>query len=199
MNNDPRGTITQQGNTLRIDNALVEDIFCINSSRGHIVVSYSILEANQMVSINKLQLNINNNTIILNSFGQNMGLCQIRTGMWINAVFSSRMTRSNPPQSNAFVIVVQSRGQSQEPASSVTTDRIAYVDPRSRFVYTGNPGNVNSQIRFVVSDSTRITDRCGNRISIRSLRPGQMARITHAEFMTASIPPQTTAYRIQLI
>lgn len=198
MNNDPRGTITQQGNALRIDNALVEDIFCINNSRGHIVISYSMVETNQMVSINKLQLNINNNTIILNSFGQNMGLCQIRTGMWVNAVFSSRMTRSIPPQSNAFVIVVQSRSQSQEPPS-VTTDRIAFVDPRNNFIYTGNPNNINRQIRFVVSANTRITDRRGNPISIRSLRPGQMVRITHANFMTASIPPQTTAFRIQLI
>ena len=195
MNNDPRGTIVRQGNALRIDNAFVEDSSCTNNSNGTILISYSMPEAGQMVSIQTLQLNINRNTVIINSFGQSVGLCRIQPGMWINAVFSSRMTRSIPPQSNAFMIVVRSRIQE----TSVTTDRIADVDACNGFIYTGNRGDINSQIRFSVPNTTPITDRAGRPISIHSLRPGQMVRITHANFMTASIPPQTTAYRIQLI
>ena len=30
MNNDPRGTIIQQGNIMRIDNALIEEVFCLD-------------------------------------------------------------------------------------------------------------------------------------------------------------------------
>ena len=103
-------------------------------------------EAGQMVSIQTLQLNINRNTVIINSFGQSVGLCRIQPGMWINAIFSSRMTRSIPPQSNAFMIVVRSRIQE----TSVTTDRIADVDACNGFIYTGNRGDINSQIRFSV-------------------------------------------------
>ena len=42
MNNDPRGTIIQQGNVMRIDNALVEDVFCYDNKIGHILVSYAV-------------------------------------------------------------------------------------------------------------------------------------------------------------
>lgn len=198
MNNDPRGSIVQQGNTLRIDNALVEDIFCRNNSTGNLIISYSAPEANQLISIQTIQLNINSNTTIIDSFGRNVNLCSIQTGMWVNAIFSSRITGSLPPQSNAFIIIVKRQPQPQ-PMPSVTTDRIASVDTRNNFIYTGNPNNLNSQIRFVLSNSTPIKDRFGNPISIRVLRPGQMVRITHASFMTASIPPQTTAYSIQLL
>lgn len=197
MNNDPRGTIVQQGNTLRIDNALVEEAFCLNNSTGNLLISYAMPEANMITSIQTLQLNINRNTIIVDSFGRNVNLCNIQVGMWINAIFSPRMTRSIPPQSNALMIIVQR--QAQQNAPSVTTDRIAFVDLCNHFVYTGNPNNPNSQIRFVVSNTTPITDQFGRPIRINSLRPGQMVRVTHESFMTASIPPQTTALRIQLI
>lgn len=197
MNNDPRGTIVQQGNTLRIDNALVEEAFCLNNSTGNLLISYAMPEANMITSIQTLQLNINRNTIIVDSFGRNVNLCNIQAGMWINAIFSSRMTRSIPPQSNALMIIVQRQAQQNVP--SVTTDRIAFVDLCNNFVYTGNPNNPNSQIRFVVSNTTPITDQFGRPIRINSLRPGQMVRVTHESFMTASIPPQTTALSIQLI
>mgnify|MGYP000134521378 CR=1 FL=1 len=39
MSNDPRGTIIQQGNIMRIDNALVEEVFCYDNSVGHILIS----------------------------------------------------------------------------------------------------------------------------------------------------------------
>jgi len=54
-------------------------------------------------------------------------------------------------------------------------------------------------MRFVVSQATEILDQTGSSIPLSALQPGQMARIEHANFQTASIPPQTTAYRIQVI
>lgn len=196
MPNDPRGTIVRQGNVLRIDPALVEDASCRNNSNGTILISYSMPAANQAVFIQTLQLNVNNNTLIINPLGRRVGLCQIQPGMWINAVFSPRMTRSIPPQSNAIMIVVQSPLQT---SSSVTTDRIVSVDPRNNLILTGNPVNPNKQIRFAVPDTTPIIDRAGRPISLRLLRPGQLVRVTHANFMTASIPPQTTALFIQVL
>ena len=196
MSNDPRGTIIQQGNIMRIDNALVEEVFCYDNSVGHILISYAVRDADQVTSIQTLRLNTGRNTVILNMFGRRINACQLRKGMWINAVFSSRMTRSIPPQATAFLIIVK---RNPRPQNNTTDGRIASVDPRNRFLITGNPDDINSQIRYTISDDTVILNRFGNPIPLRALRPGQMVRITHADFQTASIPPQTAAYRIQII
>ena len=196
MSNDPRGTIIQQGNIMRIDNALVEEVFCYDNSVRHILISYAVRDADQVTSIQTLRLNTGRNTVILNMFGRRINACQLRKGMWINAVFSSRMTRSIPPQANAFLIIVK---RNPRPQNNTTDGRIASVDPRNRFLITGNPDDINSQIRYTISDDTVILNRFGNPIPLRALRPGQMVRITHADFQTASIPPQTAAYRIQII
>ena len=196
MSNDPRGTIIQQGNIMRIDNALVEEVFCYDNSVGHILISYAVRDADQVTSIQTLRLNTGRNTVILNMFGRRINACQLRKGMWINAVFSSRMTRSIPPQANAFLIIVK---RNPRPQNNTTDGRIASVDPRNRFLITGKPDDINSQIRYTISDDTVILNRFGNPIPLRALRPGQMVRITHADFQTASIPPQTAAYRIQII
>ena len=55
---------------------------------------------------------------------------------WINAVFSSAMTRSIPPQANAFLIMVQRRRPQIEIATSI--GRIASIDAANGFLYTGN-------------------------------------------------------------
>lgn len=197
MNNEIIGTVLQQGNVMRIENALVEEVFCFDDSSGYIVVSYTEPGGGRNRFSQNLRLNINRNTVILNSFGGRMCPCCIRQGMRIDAAFSARTTRSIPPQASAFLIIVQRRPQ--ENPSVVSDGRIAFVDTTNNFLYTGNPNNINSQTRYVVTDQTVISDRSGRRIRLGALRPGQMVRITHANFQTASIPPQTTAFRIQLI
>ena len=191
MSKDSRGTISQQGGVMSVDNALVEDVFIQKGSIGYLTVSYAVREANSMTSIRLLRLMVGRNTVLLNSLGQNMCLCNIRKGMWIDAIFSPVMTRSIPPQSNAFVIIARNE---MRPSASVTTDRIVSVD-----VNTGNPNNINSQMRFVLPNTATISDRNGNPTSLRFLRPGQLVRVTHATFQTASIPPQTTAFHVQIL
>lgn len=193
---DNRGTISQNGNVMRVDNALVEEVTDSGRGSGSILISYAIRGARCLTSIEVLQLNVSGNTLITNPSGRPMRLRDIRKGMWIDALFSPVMTRSLPPQSKAFFIMV--RRQVHERVD-VTTDRIASVDFRNGFLYTGTPGNLNRQMRFVITDHTVILDRNGSHISLRSLRPGQKVRITHANFQTASIPPQTTAFLVQLL
>lgn len=205
MNNDPRGTLIQQGNILRVDNALIEDVFTTSNSTGFIVISYADNSPNQTPTIQRIRLNITRNTVLVNSFGRNMCLCDFHVGMWVNAVFSSFMTRSIPPQTNAFFVMA--RRTAQPPVlppinpgpPNTTTARIASVDPVNQLIVTGNRNNINSQARFIVNQATTITDRDGRLINLRALRPGQTVRIIHANFQTASIPPQTTAYHIQVL
>ncbi len=214
MANDNRGSIIRQGNFLRINNALVEDVSFSTRNTGYIIISYSSSMPNGLTSIEQLQLNVNNNTVILNQSGLPMCFCDLRKGMWIDVTFSSAMTRSIPPQANAFMIIVRRTPQTRPPQTfppqivppqtfpprtNTTTGRIARVDAANNLLYTGTPGNLNRQTRYVVTNSTLIQNRNGLPIPLRLLRPGQTVRITHANFQTASIPPQTTAFRIQVL
>ncbi|MCU6736840.1 hypothetical protein [Diplocloster agilis] len=208
---------------MRINNAFVEDVSCSNNSTGYIIVSYAVPEGNNTLSIQNIQLNINRNTTILNSFGQRMCSCCIQRGMWVNVAFSSRMTMSIPPQAAAFWVAVQRNPQFPLPPlrpippqrpmppqrplpplrpqrpSSETTGRIVLIDFDNNYIITEDPNDRNNQTRFLITNSTSITNRFGAPIRLRNLQPGQMVRITHSNMQTLSIPPQTTAFHIQVI
>lgn len=199
--NETRGTMIQQGNRMRIDNALVEEVSYVNDNNGYLVVSYAVPERNNRVSIQTVRLNVDRNTRIVNFLGQSVCLCRIQPGMWVNAVFSANMTRSIPPQSNAFLISVQRRPQLLPPQrpSSVTTGRIVFVDFNNRFILTSDTNNQGKLSRFTITDATTFVNRFGIPIRFGSLRPGQLVRVTHANFQTLSIPPQTMAYQVQVL
>lgn len=153
MNTETRGTLSRRGNISQITNAFVEEVNAFsNTSTGYIIVSYAASPGQQSDNIQMLRLNINRNTVILDSSGQVISLSEIRPQTWINAVFSSAMTRSIPPQANAFLIMVQRRRPQIEIATSI--GRIASIDAANGFLYTGNPNDINSQVRYVVSNST---------------------------------------------
>jgi hypothetical protein len=191
----PIGIISQSGNFLRVDNALVEEVFTSNGRTGYILISYGIQDQYYITQINLLRLNVGWDTVIINQFGEASNLYDIRKGMRIDAEFSSAMTRSIPPQSRAFRIIVRTA----ETAVNVTTDRVVGTDVNNGFLYTGNPYDISDQMRFVISNATIILDRNGNQIRLRAIRPGELVRVEHAIFQTLSIPPQTTAFRVQLL
>jgi hypothetical protein len=89
--------------------------------------------------------------------------------------------------------------KAEEPSVNITIDRVVSADVYNGFLTTGNPHNIYDQMRFTTSDATVILDTKGNRISLWSIRPGQMVRVTHAIFQTMSIPPQSPAYQVQLL
>lgn len=195
-----RGIITRRGNVLRINNALVEEVSAGDGRNGYLIVSYAVREQNNVARIELLRLNVGNSTVITNRYGRPFRLSRIRPGMWIDTEFSAAMTRSIPPQAAAYRIVVLGSGRDLGPPSFNTiTTQIVRVDTRNGLLVTGNRFDINRQIIFAVSDETLILNRNGRRISLRSLSPGQWVEITHADFMTLSIPPQTTAYRIQVL
>lgn len=196
MNNCLHRKIIQLKNTTRVDNALVIDVFSSDRDLGYLVISYPQDGLEEADFIQNLRLNVNPDTILLNSFGHRIKLSQIQPGMWINAVFSSYMTRSIPPQANALFLVVQKHSQTPH---DVTVDRIAAIDEENMFLYTGAPHDIYTQTRFVVTDTTPITDIDGKPVGLKTLKPGDLVKITHANFQTASIPPQSPAFHIQLL
>lgn len=193
MNHNSTETLSRNNSIQRISNALVEEVFTENGTTGYLIVTASLQDTSPHQT---LRLNVTRSTVILNSLGQPVCLCDFQAGMIIDSVFSSLMTRSIPPQSNAFLIVV--RREAPTPVV-ITTGRIARIDAPNNAIYTGNPLDSNTQTRYHIALTTPIVDRRGNLISIRTLRPGQLVRITHSNAMTASIPPQTVAFHVQLL
>lgn len=179
---------------VRIQDALIEEIFRINRTY-YVTISYGVMSNFSMIFIELVTLIISEDTIIRDHFGQNLTIRDLREGMIIDADISSAMTLSIPPQARAFRITVKSNGDSP----IVRVDRVLDVDTRNNFLLTGSANDLSSQMRFVITNSTSIWDRRGNRIRFRDIRPGQTVRIEHANFQTASIPPQTTAFNIWVI
>jgi len=174
------------------ENAIIENVTRDNIN-GYVTISYGVMDRNQTLNMQVVTLVVGRDTIIINQFGEPVPFRELREGMTVDAEFSAAMTRSIPPQSRAYRITVI------ESQYTTTEGRVMAVDPVNGFLYTGNPFNILSQMRFVITDSTVIIDRRGRRISLRDLRPGDFVRVDHAIFQTLSIPPQTTAFRVQVL
>lgn len=142
-----------------------------------------------------VRLAIGPNTIVLNTNGVPIRASSLSKGMIINAVYSSAMTRSIPPQAAAYFITVVRRA----PAENVTIGRILEVDRGNRSFTTIGDRGPSSIIQFNTSDNTVFRDRNGRPMNFNRLNPGMRVRVRHANFMTASIPPQTTAFEVRVL
>lgn len=138
---------------------------------------------------------VNPRTIVLNENSAPVRASRLQEGMIINAVISSVMTRSIPPQAVAYIVEIVDR---EEPYS-VTTGQILEIDRNGRSFTTISDRDVSSIIRFNVPEDAVITDRAGRPMSFARLNAGMRVRVQHANFMTASIPPQTTAFEIRAL
>ncbi|MFR8338450.1 MAG: hypothetical protein ACLVAW_18230 [Eisenbergiella massiliensis] len=78
MATDNLGSIVSLGNVLRIDNAVIDEVFFSNNNTGYILISYSVPWQSGITTTDQLQLNVNNNTVILNSFRLPICLCDLR-------------------------------------------------------------------------------------------------------------------------
>lgn len=180
-------------NVIRVFSALIEDIA---RDRGAVFVTISYTNcAGCGTPSDTVRLVVNQSTDIYDEQGRNIRPNELERGMTIDASFSSAMTRSIPPQAQAFFIRITER-----PVQSVTTTgRIAEVNSRNNFIIVLTSQNPSSAIRFHILPDTVILDLFGRRTRLLALRPGFRVRVEHASFMTAGIPPQTTAFTVQVI
>ncbi len=182
--------------SMKAENAVISSILVQNGT-GYVTITYAQLDQEQELNENFLILLVGNSTLIKDQFGKRITLRNLKEDMIINAVFSSSMTRSNPPQSRAYLIQVVQENDS----SLLEEGRVLSIENINGYYYilTGYEDDIYSQVRYVVSEDTKLRDRCGNRISIRAIKPGQVVRIERANFQTASIPPQTSALTVQVL
>lgn len=180
-------------NVIRVFSAVIREI-SRDRNTTFVTVSY-----NDCIgctgSGNSVRLVVNQETDIYDERGRNMRAGELERGMIVDASFSSAMTRSVPPQSQAFFIRVVRRTDRNE----TTIGRIIEVNTRNNFLLVLRSQNPASAVRFNISDNTVILDPFGRRTSLSSLIPGFRVRVEHASFMTASLPPQTTAFTVQVI
>ena len=177
---------------ISISNGIIDEI-TRERDIFYITVSYSCPKcrcANQTV-----RLVANRNTQVLDENNNPIPLTWLQTGMVIDATISSAMTRSIPPQATAFLI----RVVRQASLEHVIVGRIMDIDPENRSFTTLSDGNFSSLVRFNTSPNTLFLDRMGRRTSFSRLIPGLQVQVRHADFMTASIPPQTTAFEVRII
>ena len=178
------------------ENALIEDIFSSNRT-DFVTISYSVAERNRPMQMRVVTLIIGENTRIRDQFGNRIGFWDLGTGMVVNARFSADMTRSNPPQTRASIIeiVKESMLSLIEQGMVISVDRNGDLGS----ILTGIPNFPRRQMRYTVSNTTKLRDRRGNPITLRAILPGQIVRIERESFQTMSIPPQTGALSVQII
>lgn len=177
------------------EDALIEDTFTSNRT-GFVTISYGVMERNRL-QMRVVTLIIGNDTRIRDQFGNRIGFRDLRTGMVVNARFSSDMTRSNPPQARAFSIEIVKESMQ----SLIEQGMVIRVDGSSGSgsILTGIPNIPRRQTRYTVNHTTKLRDRRGNPITLRAIQPGQIVRIERESFQTMSIPPQTSALSVQII
>ena len=176
-----------------ISNGIIEEV-ARERGNAFVTVTYSTGFGNQR-NEQHIRLVVGPRTLIVNSNGTPVPSSALAVGMRINATVSSAMTRSIPPQATAYLIRIVSRAPQEE----VTIGRILEVDRRGRNFTTIRDRDPSSIIRFNVSEDTTFLGRGGRPIDFAALTPGLRVRVRHANFMTASIPPQTTAFQVQIL
>lgn len=178
---------------IQVFGARIEEI---SRDRNSTLVTISYQDCENCIRPAELvRLIVNRDTRINDERGRNIPASELRQGMTIDASFSSAMTRSIPPQTQAFVIQVIQRPN----RNRTTTGRITEVNNRGRYIITMSNFNPSSRIRFNLSPNTIVLDSSGRRLPLTILVPGLRVQVEHANFMTASIPPQTTAFVIQVL
>ena len=170
----------------------IEDI-SFENVMAFVTISYSDCSSCS-VARQMIRLLVNNNTTILDENGRPIPVNFLRVGMIVNASFSSTTTKSNPPQAVAYMIRIVRRNISDSTTTGVITD----INRRNRSFITISNGNPVSVTQFNVPENALIFDRFGRPIDFSGLRQGMRVFVRHANFMTPSIPPQTTAFEIQI-
>ncbi|MDY5701607.1 MAG: hypothetical protein SPK68_11010 [Lachnospiraceae bacterium] len=178
---------------ISISNGTIIDIFS-QKEDTFVTITYEEGSGNRRTK-QTVRLVAGPRTVILSANGIPVPAAMLSVGMTINATFSSAMTRSIPPQAVAYLIRITGRPLPEETTSGI----ILNVDRRNRSFTLINERDFSSIIQFNVSEDTRIYNRLGRPISFSDLTVGMRVQVRHANFMTASIPPQTTAFEIRVL
>lgn len=176
---------------INVSDAIIDSV---DFGNRFITISYDEC-INCVQSEQTVRLIISDDTMIFDERGNTISERELRPGMTVNVAFSSAMTRSIPPQAAAIMIRIVER-----PMSDRTTEaRILDIDRQNRSFTAISDSNLSSITRYNVPIDAVVLDIAGRPMDFGRLMAGMRVRIRHASFMTASIPPQTTAFEVRVI
>lgn len=175
-------------------NAVINEI-TFDGRTTFVTINYREMNGSRKGAPQTVRLVVTQNTSIWDEWGRAVSVRSLSVGMIIDAQFSTAMTMSIPPQAQAFQIRIVRR----EPTRIITKGRIAQIDTRNQFILVFRDNSPSSLIRFNITPQTIIFDLFGRQIRLNDLLPGLRVQVEHADFMTASIPPQTTAFVVRVI
>lgn len=177
----------------RISNATIEEI---SRDRNNTLVTAVYRDRrNNKGEEQKIRMVVGPATVVVKMDGTRGNVSDLMVGSVVNAIVSNAATRSIPPQSEAFFVEVVREGVE----NSTTLGRIVDIDRMGRNFTTISDGDFTSIIRFNVPAGTPVTNCLGREMDFNGLIPGMRVEVRHGNFMTASIPPQTTALEVKVL
>ena len=177
----------------RIQNATIEEI---SQDRNNMLVTAVYRDRrNNRGEEQRIRMVVGPGTVVVNMNGNRGNASELSVGMIVNAIVSNSMTRSIPPQAEAFFVEIVRGGMEY----STTIGRIVDINRLERNFTTISDGDFTSIIRFNVPQNTPIINRMGRNIDFNGLIPGMRVEVRYANFMTNSIPPQTTALEVKVL
>lgn len=145
-----------------------------------------------------VRLIISDKTEIVDEKGLPVAFGKLKSNMEIEAIYSKAQTRSIPPQSNAYKIVVKNEKKLESQDFKGTIKDI-FVDKDVTYVTISDELGNHGEIRLVVGKDTKITDKKDKKINVADLKVGMKIEGKHSLAMTFSIPPQTAAFEIKIV
>ncbi|WP_256759012.1 peptidase [Cohnella sp. WQ 127256] len=135
---------------------------------------------------------------ILDQEGKAIKASAIQPGMSVKAFYGPAATKSNPPQSTANYVLVDTRVQETDQKTVIGTDGIITNITNSYVTVIGNPMEKGGADYVVlkVDEKTKIVDQNGQPLTLAALKSDIRIDAYYGEVMTMSYPAQTHADKI---
>ncbi len=154
----------------------------------------------------RMVLVVTRTTKIQDNFGRPVDVNALRPGMRVNALISSRMTFSEPPQANVFILIVNARRRQNQSVEGRIVD-LDFRGDRFTLRETGRDRDDDrrdrddrgNRIRFFVDNNTRFLDRNRRPIAFRNLRERDRVRVEYQQLQESSRDVVNIALVVQII
>lgn len=178
------------------ENSIIDEITYISNTELLVTIIYETKENNKIVK-NKMDLVVDDDTLIVDQFDDYITQLDLVEGMVIRAEHSNKITKSYIPQAYTYKISVIKNAENIKTTESTILKK--YVLDNELYILVGDANAVSKQILFVLSDNAKIRNQYGKTIGFKDLVVGQKIKVEHANTMSKSLPPQCVAYSIEIV
>lgn len=183
--------------TVKISDAVIEDIFVETNGNQIVTVVYETIDNKNRIIENEFNLVIDKNSKIVNKFGVNSTIAELKIGMTIDVEHSKATTKSYVPQAYAYTIEIVKEYQDSQILESKIIAKNVFNSVS--YVLVGNPDKVSEQLLLVLSNKTKLKDSIGNDINFEDLTVGQTVVAEYSNMLTRSVPAQAQVYSLQVV